>query len=248
MNKFTQAAAVPAMDGEGAEVKRIMPTYRLSYVDPFLLMDHFALEKPAGFPSHPHRGFEIITYMQEGAFQHRDSAGNARIIQAGGLQRINAGRGITHSEFPAEEGINSGLQLWINLRRSDKGMEPSYQDVKREEIPEQEADGVRIRTLVGEGSPVRMVRPMVYYDITVTGGKTGQFTIPEGYQAFLYILEGTGRFGDRGMAGIEGQILVPERSFEQETLLVVAEEKLRFVLIAGEPIGEQPIFRGSFVD
>lgn len=248
MHRFRTATAVPSVDGNGAEVRRVMPTYRLSYVDPFLLMDHFVLEKPAGFPSHPHRGFEIITYMLEGAFEHRDSAGHAGIISAGGLQRINAGRGIIHSEFPAAEGINSGLQLWINLRRSDKGMEPSYQDVKTEEIPQQEADGVRIRTLVGEGSPVCMVRPMVYYDIAITGGKSGQFTVPAGYQSLLYILEGRGRFGDGALPGMAGEILVPERSADPETLHVAAEEHLRFVLLAGEPTGEQPIFRGSFVD
>ncbi|WP_052330017.1 pirin family protein [Thermicanus aegyptius] len=248
MDILKKALPVHTVDGENAALKRIMPTHNLSYVDPFLMMDHFSLDQRAGFPDHPHRGFEIITYMLEGAFKHADSAGNEGIIQAGGLQRITAGRGIVHSEFPAFEGINSGIQLWINLERRLKGMEPSYQDVKREEIPERESDGIRVRTLVGEGSPVRIVQSMVYYDIAISQGKKGLFPIPGGFQPLIYILEGTGSFGGNRFPGTAGEVLIPERAAENGGLSVVAEEDLRFVLIAGQPIGERPVFRGSFVD
>lgn len=248
MDILKKALPVQTADGENAALKRIMPTHNLSYLDPFLMMDHFSLDKRAGFPDHPHRGFEIITYMLEGAFKHADSAGNEGIIQAGGLQRITAGRGIVHSEFPALEGLNSGIQLWINLERRLKGIEPSYQDVEREKIPERESDGVRIRTLVGEDSPVRIVRPMVYYDIAMLNGKRGLFSIPGGFQPLIYILEGKGKFGGNEFPGFAGEVLIPEMSPERSSLDVMAEKELRFLLIAGEPIGERPIFRGSFVD
>lgn len=236
----------PTTDGMGATVKRLMPTRSLPYLDPFLLLDHFAIQQPAGFPSHPHRGFEIITYMLEGAFRHADSAGHAGTIPAGGLQRITAGRGVVHSEFPAGDGVSSGLQLWINLPRAEKTIEPSYQDVAPERLPTEAFDGISIKTLVGEGSPVEIRRPMVYYDIFLSQGKTHSLSVPKGYQALFYVLEGQGRFGET--AGAEGEALIPEPPPQAETVDVSAVTALRFVFLAGEPVGERPVFRGSFVD
>lgn len=246
-------------DGMGASVKRLMPTRALFTVDPFLLMDHFAVKPPAGFPPHPHRGFEIITYMLTGAFRHEDDAGNQGIIPAGGLQRITAGAGIVHAEMPATEDVNEGIQLWINLPRSDKGVVPSYQDVAGDQLPTKRIDGAIVKTIVGDGSPVDIRRPMRYEDVTVFPGIQFQLSGIEGFQGLVYVLEGRGRFvfdtDSSGQAPVEagaGEALV----FSQETIRsirIVAHEDsassaLRLIWFAGEPIGERPIFRGSFVD
>jgi redox-sensitive bicupin YhaK (pirin superfamily) len=121
--------AVGTEEGEGAFVRRLFPTQDFNYLDPFVLFDEFFVIPPAGFPDHPHRGFEVITYMRGGAFLHRDSMGNEQIIKAGGVQRITTGRGIVHAEMPGTKGVNHGLQIWINLPRRLKGLEPSYQNI-----------------------------------------------------------------------------------------------------------------------
>lgn len=233
--------------GRGEKPKRIFPLNGI-YLDPFLLLDHFSVQKPMGFPSHPHRGFEIITYVLEGALEHKDSMGNAGIISAGGLQRITAGRGIVHSEMPGTDDINSGLQLWINLPRAGKGIEPSYQDIKSDEIPQTEQNGVRIRTLVGEGSPVTIQRPMVYYDISMEKGTIYTTLIPAGHQGFIYVLTGEGILGDVQKSIEEGDLLMFFKSEENNTITTYAIKKLHFVFVAGQPIGEQPIYNGPFVD
>jgi quercetin 2,3-dioxygenase len=233
--------------GRGEKPRRILPINGI-YLDPFLLLDHFLVVKPFGFPSHPHRGFEIITYVLEGALEHKDSEGNAGIIEKGALQRITAGRGIIHSEMPGTDGINSGLQLWINLPRAEKGMEPGYQDIKADEIPETEQNGVRIRTLVGEGSPVMIRRPMVYYDIAMEEDANYTARIPSDYQGFIYVLTGEGEFGEDQKLTEEGDLLMFAKSKENKTIPIYAKEKLHFVLAAGRPIGEQPIYNGPFVD
>ncbi len=235
-------------DGAGASLVRVFPSYNLSYLDPFLMLDHFGVTPPAGFPDHPHRGFEIITYMLEGAFHHRDNAGNDTIIPTDGLQRVTAGSGIIHSEMPATDGVNRGLQLWINLPRKDKKVDPSYQEVTKDDLPLNELQGLTIKTLVGEHSPVSIQRPMVYYDVTLTSGATSAYimTIPQGWRGFVYVIDGEANFG--GAAGSAQDILPFEPEAKELSLPVTTDTSVRFIWVAGEPIGERPLFRGSFVD
>lgn len=247
----------PSTDGDGASVTRLMPTRALHFLDPFLLLDHFAVRPPAGFPPHPHRGFEIITYMLEGAFRHEDDAGHAGVIPTGGAQRITSGSGIWHSEMPATDGVNEGLQLWINLPRAEKGIAPGYQDVPSEAFPVRTEGGVTVKTIVGDGSPIEIKRPMRYEDIALEDGKQYRWTIPAGDQGFLYMLDASVRvelFGgpsDGRVLDVDRGSALIVRSGEASEMEIVALEpgkRARFVIAFGTPIGERPIFRGSYVD
>lgn len=148
----------------------------------------------------------------------------------------------------ARDDENTGLQLWINLPRNEKQIDPSYQEVKQEQLPVATSDGVAIRTLVGKGSPVIMQRPLLYQDITMSPGSTHSLHVPEGYQGFLYVIAGQGTFAENQTHGGEGEILVLDISDLEEVLRVDTSEGIRFVWLAGLPIGEQPQWRGSYVD
>lgn len=237
--------ATQMREGMGARVRRVLPTQALHAADPFVLLDEFFVEAGAGFPDHPHRGFEIITYMLEGALRHTDSLGNDRAVGAGGLQRITAGRGITHSEMPAAEGTNHGLQLWINLPQRLKGLEPGYQEVLPGEIPEIRSDRARVRLLVDERSPTELHTPTLYLHVRLEKGAEWAWGVPVEYEGFAYVLEGIARFGADDTEGTEGQVLVLG---EGVRLPVVSVQGVEFALIAGRPHSEQARIRGSFVE
>lgn len=239
--------AVQVIHNEGMNIHRVFPTTSFSYIDPFLVMDHFSLKKPAGFPTHPHGGFEIITYMLEGALAHRDSTGQSGVIEAGGLQRITAGSGVEHSEFPVGEGENQGIQLWINLPREHKNMDPSYQEIRPETIPVQTAEGIQVKTLVGENSPLRLHQPIQYLDVSISTGKTFSHPIPEGFQGLVYVLDGEGTFNESVEAN-KHEVIAFNQESASESITVTTHHFIRFVFLAGEPVGEKPRFRGSFVD
>jgi redox-sensitive bicupin YhaK (pirin superfamily) len=235
--------------GAGRKPKRIFPTRQVPYyLDPFLMLDHLSMRPPDGFPDHPHRGFEIITYVLEGAVRHGDTAGNAGVIESGGLQKITAGRGIVHSEMPATEQDNSGLQLWINLPRAEKGVEPIYQEIKPDRVPRKAENGVSIRTLVGAGSPVTIRQPMRYLDVDMEGGTVYTGEIPKGYQGFVYVLAGEGTIGNAPLSVKEGDLVILENREQDETVPVQTRLGMRLVWVVGEPIGERPIYNGPFVD
>jgi redox-sensitive bicupin YhaK (pirin superfamily) len=269
-------ASDPALMGRYPQ--RVFPTRGLMYPDPFILLDHFAMTKPDGFPDHPHRGFEIISYVLGGAMAHEDSAGNATIIPAGGVQTVTAGRGIIHSEMPAGEDTATGLQLWINLPRSEKRLEPGYAEFAPQQIPAITQADVTVRTIVGPGSPVTIHRDIRYVDVKIRAGSVYAGQIPAGYQGFVYVLEGSGVFAleaacldqpfevsegsVEGVAASKGDLLfVPETATASSLLAVRAiggegpngtvqgsDGVLRFVYAVGPPIGEQPIYNGPFVD
>jgi redox-sensitive bicupin YhaK (pirin superfamily) len=157
--------AVETAEGAGALVKRVFPTQQLRYFDPFVLLDEFFVEPPASFPSHPHRGFEAITYMLEGGFHHIDNLGNNTVVLAGGLQKFTAGKGIVHSELPGTRGLNRGLQLWIRLPSKLGNIKPDYQQVESKAIPERDLNGVHIRVIAGENSPVKLYTKIIYLDV-----------------------------------------------------------------------------------
>jgi quercetin 2,3-dioxygenase len=243
------------MEGAGVPVRRVLPSRQATYrlVDPWLLLDEFKMESfPGGsFPPHPHRGFEIVTYMIEGSANHTDSEGNAGEVGGGGLQRITAGRGIWHGEGGGSgpAGPVHGLQLWINLPRAEKQIPPGYQAVQAEDIPEQAVGDARVRVLVGDGSPTQLQTPAIYLDASVTPSGQTQLTVPAGFQGFAYVLDGAGSFGANALSAEATQVVVLGQATEETVFPVRAgDQGVRFVLAAARPIGETPYFNGPFVD
>lgn len=234
--------AVPAMDGAGATVQRVFPTRQLKHLDPFVLLDDFNVSKPAGFPDHPHRGFEAFTYMLEGKFHHRDNLGNDSVIGPGGTQRFTSGRGARHSEMPATDGNNRGLQLWVNLPRRLKKMDPSYRGLDGDALPLDERDGLRVRTISGGPSPVDLRTDVDYLDIELLADAHFSRTVPEGNNALLYVLAGEievlGEYVERG----QGVLPSPGE------VLIAGRKGARFAWLSGRRHDEPINHRGPFVD
>lgn len=230
-------------DGAGAQIKRVFPGAKLRHIDPFVLLDEFFVSANTGFPEHPHRGFEALTYMLEGAFRHKDNLGNDGIVDAGGVQRFSAGKGIRHSELPGDEEMNHGLQLWINLPKDLKDMEPTYQKVESDEIPEKEMKGLKIRTIVGPGSPVELNTAATYKDLILDEDTVFEEDITADWNAILYVIENELKYKDMSIS--PGECLIIKNGGK---VIVRAEQKTRFVLIAGKP-HDYPIKQhGSVVD
>lgn len=242
------------MEGAGVWVKRALPSPQVAYeeVDPFLLLDVFDAadqdREEATFPKHPHRGFEILTYLLRGAAGHEDDMGHRTVLRAGGLQRITAGRGMVHGEGGEVEGGEPprGLQLWVNLAQRDKKLEPEYQLLEPEEVPILRRDGGRIRVLVGDPSPTRLHTPVRYVDVSLPAGASYAESLPPSFGGFVYVLEGTGRFGASRTEGRTGQLLVLGTGTRIEAR--ADREVLRFVLAGGEPHREPIRWSGPFVD
>lgn len=248
LNKFL---AKSQREGDGAVVRRGIGRSELKNLDPFLMLDHFSVSPPGGFPDHPHRGFETVTYMLEGGITHQDFAGHKGTIRTGDVQWMTAGRGIIHSEMPAEA-KNNGLQLWINLAANDKMIEPNYQELLSENIPSGEKDGVEVRVIAGESmgvnSPVYTRTPTMFLDFTMMPGTQVHQTIPESWNSFAYIIEGEGVFGSQNSSPIVAHHIIV---FTQGDGLSVwnnnSSKPLRFVLIGGQPLNEPIAQYGPFV-
>lgn len=239
--------AVSMAEGAGARVRRLFPTREHQHIDPFVLLDEFTVDPTAGFPDHPHGGFEAVTYMLGGSFRHRDNLGNDEIVSAGGVQRFTAGKRIVHAELPGGEQTSHGLQLWVNLPRRLKDIEPDYQPVPADEIPESKQEGLRVRTVVGEGSPVQLRTNVRYVDVILEPDGVGHQVVyddevPGDWNGLIYVLQGEVTLG--GQAVGRGRA-VTFRGGGQ--VRVTATEASRFVLIAGQPHGEPIHQRGSFV-
>ncbi|WP_225333311.1 pirin family protein [Halomicrobium urmianum] len=234
-------AGEPVQHGTGVTSNRAFPTNSYpSSLDPFVLFERFYIEPGEGFPTHPHRGFEIVSYMLEGGMDHEDSLGVTNTAREGEVMRITAGAGIRHSEFPAgDEGCN-GLQLWLNLPRDRKEVDPDYEDAAAAELPTEERDGATVTTVVGEGSPIALHTPTEYLDVAVDGAWT--WSLPDGWSGFLYGVSGEGTAD--GAAFSEGDVLpvTDARSVE-----VRSDGDLRAVAVAGRPHGEPVRQRGPFV-
>jgi redox-sensitive bicupin YhaK (pirin superfamily) len=237
MKKVT-ALRVP--EGDGVVVKRLMPVRGLMNFDPFVLYDHFDIDS-GGFPDHPHRGFEAITYMLDGGMQHADNLGNRSTVMGGGLQRFTAGKGMVHSEIP--QGRAHGFQLWINLPKSLKKMAPGYQQVDVEDVPEDTNDGVVVRTMVGEGSPTVLQTPVLYRDVSLKAGSLFQQVIQEDFRGFVYVIEGEVKLNSE-------TLFTSEAAFfdKAELLSLMAKQKSRVILCFGKPHGEPIYQHGPFVD
>jgi redox-sensitive bicupin YhaK (pirin superfamily) len=245
-------------DGAGVRLTRMIGTPQLDHVDPFLLLDEFKSDQPdeylAGFPDHPHRGFETVTYMLAGAMRHQDHVGNQGELVAGSVQWMTAGRGIIHSEMPRQkDGLMWGFQLWVNLPARDKMTAPRYQDIAPEKIPEVTlTDGVRARVIAGEAGGVRgpvegITTQPLYLDVRMAPRATATLPLPAGHSAFVYVYEGQARLGaaDASQELTAGQLAVLSEGAQLS--VAAGEAPARFLVLAARPLGE-PIARyGPFV-
>ncbi|KAI4370413.1 hypothetical protein MLD38_018767 [Melastoma candidum] len=246
-----EVLAIQQNEGDGALVRRSIGRMEVKYLDPFLLLDEFSVTPPAGFPDHPHRGFETVTYMLQGAFVHQDFAGNKGKIRTGDVQWMTTGRGIVHSEMPATDGPNTGLQLWINLSSKDKMIEPRYQELLGENISRVEKDGVEVRVIAGQSmgvkSPVYTRTPTMFLDFTLRPGAETHQSIPESWNSFIYVLEGEGLFGSEDSSLVQPHNLLVLGGGDGVSVWNKSSEALRFVLIAGQPLNEPVVQHGPFV-
>jgi len=248
----------PTMEGAGVRLKRAFG-YADSSLDPFLLLDDFHSDNPrdyiAGFPWHPHRGIETITYMLQGKIEHGDSLGNGGVIESGDVQWMTAGNGIIHQEMPkkGKKSLLWGFQLWANLPASHKMMDPRYRDVKKDEIPEISVndDTVKIRVISGEVNGVKgpvqdIITEPEYLDITINPHSEFIHSVKRGHNVIAYIIEGKGYFDqDREKsAGVENLVIFKDGD---EVNISTDDEKVRFLLISGKPIGEPVAWRGPIV-
>jgi redox-sensitive bicupin YhaK (pirin superfamily) len=245
------------LEGAGVRLKRAFGYYEVPLLDPFLLLDDFHSSNPddylAGFPWHPHRGIETVTYMLDGKVKHEDSIGNSGVINGGDLQWMTAGSGIIHSEMPHQQnGLLWGFQLWVNLPSSSKMMMSRYREIKNEEIPEVILDQkVKMRiicgTVNGIDGPVRDITvDAEYLDVTVPSGTDFSHRVKKGYLAFAYVIEGEGWFGNRTDEPVEPEHLVIFRNSEKVEM-ATKDNHIRFLLISGKPIGEPVAWRGPIV-
>ncbi|XP_010675858.1 pirin-like protein [Beta vulgaris subsp. vulgaris] len=244
--------ARPQREGVGAVVRRSIGRFELKYFDPFLVLDEFSVSAPGGFPDHPHRGFETVTYMLQGALTHEDFAGHKGSIGTGDVQWMTAGRGIVHSEMPAAQGVQKGLQLWINLSSKHKMVEPRYQEIQSKDISEVEKNGVKVRVIAGEAlgkkSLIYTRTPTLYLDFTLKPGTNLQQPIPKSWNAFVYVLEGEGIFGSsRSSSPITAHYLLLLGPGDGLMAWNRSSKSLRFILVGGEPLGEPLVQYGPFV-
>ena len=249
-------AGMPASDGAGVRLTRMIGQPALMQLDPFLLLDAFRSDDPddylAGFPEHPHRGFETVTYLLHGRMRHADNAGHGGVIEPGGIQWMTAGRGIVHSEMPEQEnGLLEGFQLWINLPASHKLCPPAYQEHARDRIPVETAPGTRVRVVCGATSrgtrgPVEqpLTEPL-YLDVALEPDTGYEESLPEAHNAFLCVVDGSVQLPDADGAG---SILTRDQigilSLGERIEVRAGNDGARFLLIAGKPLGE-PVARGG---
>eukprot|EP00761_Pharyngomonas_kirbyi_P013848 gb/GECH01013877.1/.p1 GENE.gb/GECH01013877.1/~~gb/GECH01013877.1/.p1 ORF type:complete len:277 (+),score=80.03 gb/GECH01013877.1/:1-831(+) len=256
MRFLKKAKAVYTSEGQGAKVYRSIGAV-ISDLDPFLMLDEFFVKPPAGFPDHPHRGFETVTYMLDGSFKHKDNKGNSGIINQGDVQWMTAGRGVVHSEMPNSKGVNHGMQLWVNLPSSQKMTDPRYQDMRGQDLPSTQDDqGNTFKVIAGDShgvtSPVKLYVDVKYIDITIKAAQFAKEVVPGEHQGFIYLLSGSGVFGKERTDAKEKEILVfgEDGSTKERDLPIEnssENEDLRCVLVSGKPIKEQVAKYGPFV-
>ena len=242
------------MEGAGVKVRRTIASPQLSHLDPFLLLDHFFSDDSddyiAGFPMHPHRGIETVTYMLAGRVIHKDSLGNAGSISGGDVQWMTAGSGIMHEEMPEPlDGRMAGFQLWVNLPAKLKMTQPRYQEVPEASIPIVERDnGIRIKLISGtldgiEGAVTEIAAQPMYCDVFIPENTKFRLEIPRGHAAFTYQFEGECNFGETRLENYSLGVFSDGDSVEA----VTSNSSARFLLVAGRPVNE-PIARyGPFV-
>jgi redox-sensitive bicupin YhaK (pirin superfamily) len=249
---------IPTSDGAGVSLLRILTQNLQQRLDPFLMLDEFRSDDPrdyiAGFPNHPHRGFQTVTYMLAGRMRHRDSAGNEGLLSSGGVQWMNAGRGLVHSELPEqEEGLMHGFQLWINLPSTRKMSEPGYRDIPSSSIPTFTTEsGVGVKVIAGETNGVKGAvhepdTEPLYLDLHFAPGQSYSFPIPESHNAFLYVYEGSFLVGERETRVNAQQMAILSNEEDATGLSLHAKEHASALLLAGKPLRENIVQWGPFV-
>jgi redox-sensitive bicupin YhaK (pirin superfamily) len=244
------------MDGAGVKINRVLTQPLQRRLDPFLMLDAFGSDKPgdyiAGFPEHPHRGFETVTYMLAGRMRHRDSAGNEGLVSDGGVQWMTAGRGVAHSEMPEQtEGLMEGFQLWLNLPAKDKMSAPWYRDIPHEEVPRFSLpSGAAVKVIAGsshgvDGAVQREATQPLYLDIALPQGAEFEQPLPAGHNAFFYVYRG--EVVVDGKAVPQARMAILDNAKEADGVRIKADVDSRLVLIAGRPLNEPIAQYGPFV-
>ncbi|MDK2123764.1 pirin family protein [Parachitinimonas caeni] len=250
---------VPTSDGAGVKLLRVLTQDLQRRLDPFLMLDYFHSDNPddylAGFPDHPHRGFETVTYMLAGRMRHRDNAGHEGLLGPGGVQWMTAGRGIVHSELPEQEnGLMQGFQLWVNLPGKNKLAAPWYRDIPSDEIPVlTRAEGVTIKLIAGRldeqaGAIERPDTEPLYLDVSLPAGSTFAHALPAHFNAFIYVYAGEVQIGElaRQVSATQMGILTTSPQANQISLRA-GDRPARLLLIAGQPLREPIVQWGPFV-
>jgi redox-sensitive bicupin YhaK (pirin superfamily) len=249
-------AGQPTSDGAGVKLTRVLTQSLQRRLDPFLMLDAFGTDNPqdyiGGFPNHPHRGFETVTYMIAGRMRHRDSAGHEGLLQNGGVQWMTAGHGVIHSELPEQEnGRMEGFQLWLNLAAKDKMRAPWYRDIQSAEIPEfTTADGVKVRVIAGrshgiDGAMQREVTEPLYLDLEFPPGAHFAQALSPSHNAFVYTYRGDLEVG--GTRVPVQRMAILKNDADSDGVVLRAAIPARVLLIAGKPLGEPIAQYGPFV-
>lgn len=249
-------AGRPTSDGAGVKLTRVLTQPLQRRLDPFLMLDAFASDNPddyiGGFPDHPHRGFETVTYMIAGRMQHRDSAGHEGLLESGGVQWMTAGRGVIHSEMPQQEaGVMEGFQLWLNLPARDKMSAPWYRDFAAADLPRFDTDaGVAVTVIAGEshgvsGAVTREATAPLYLDLHLPAGTRFCQTLPAGHNAFVFVYRGEVQIGGERLPAGRMAILANEAA--ADGVVIEAAGEARALLVACRPLNEPIAQYGPFV-
>ncbi|MEW6312862.1 MAG: pirin family protein [Pseudomonadota bacterium] len=251
-----QVESIATSDGAGVKLTRVLTGELQRRLDPFLMLDVFGSDNPhdyiAGFPDHPHRGFETVTYMLAGRMRHRDSAGHEGMLESGGVQWMTAGRGVIHSEIPEqEEGVMEGFQLWLNLPSRNKMMAPWYRDFPGTVIPEYlTAEQVRVRVIAGEsngvqGAMARADTEPLYLDIHLPAGGSFSTVVPATHNVFIYVYRGAVEVS--GTPVEARRMAIFDNAPDADGVALAARGEARAILVAGKPLGEPIVQYGPFV-
>ncbi len=235
--------AVELEEGDGARVRRLCPVAGLHYIDPFVLLDEFFIGPAGGFPDHPHRGFEAITYLFAGAVRHRDNLGTDAVIHAGSVLVFNAGRGIIHSEEPAGDTTAHGIQLWVNLAKMQKDLPATVQQVSPDQLPSQKLPYGEVCTIIGPGSPIHLHTPTTYQDVQLLHEGEFHATVPDHHVGLIYAVSGHPEVLGEELSAGEALVLAAG-----SVVTVYAAKACRFLYIDGLPHGEPIHQQGSYVD
>ena len=251
-------AGVDTQDGAGVKLTRVLTQQLQERLDPYLMLDNFKSHNPddyvAGFPNHPHRGFETITYMITGRMRHRDSAGNEGLLQNGGVQWMTAASGVIHSELPEQEnGAMEGFQLWLNLPAKDKMNDPWYKDFQSDDLPKYSTeDGVDVTVIAGqshgiEGAVTRDITEPSYLDIYLPAGTSFSQAIPADHNAFVFVYRGTIEIAGETVPTKTMAILENNADTDGVAITADSSEDTKVILITGRPLGEPIVQYGPFV-
>jgi redox-sensitive bicupin YhaK (pirin superfamily) len=239
-------------DGDGVNLNRVIGTRQLPYVNPFLMLDEFGSDAASdyigGFPDHPHRGFQTVTYMLDGKMRHHDNKGNAGVVGPGDVQWMNAGSGLIHSEMPEQtEGMMRGFQLWINLPAAEKMSKPAYQEISADQFPVVDIGGASVKIIAGEAGgvkgPISASGQPLYIDVTVNDGVTFTQELNSEHSAFLYVYEGSVAVNDKSLQS--GMLGLLEDG--DEVSVVGTSNSSKFILLSAMPIDEPVARQGPFV-